>query len=68
MATRQEIKRLNDRLRERYAGAANIRHYTGTRSDETHLTADNMPNTNQTGRIFVGYTDELLRDLADGRL
>lgn len=68
MATRQEIKRLNDRLRERYAGASNIRHYVGDRSDETHLTTDAMPNTDRAGRIFAGYTDDLLRDLANGSL
>jgi len=68
MATRAEILILNNRLRLRYAGATNIRHYTGTRADETHLTTDRMPNTSQAGRIFAGYTEELLRDVTDGRL
>lgn len=53
------IRQLNRYLRERYDDARNIRHYQGRQANETWLTVDTMPNTNQVGRIFVGYTDDL---------
>lgn len=54
------VRELNKRLREKYPDASNIKHYQGEHADETHLTTSKMPNTNQAGRIVVGWTDELL--------
>jgi hypothetical protein len=66
MATKQQIRQLNDKLRNQFNNASNIRHYSGARGDETHLTTDAMSDTDREGRIFVGYTDELIRDMARG--
>lgn len=57
---RNTVRQLNRRLREKYSDARNIRHYQGGENNETHLTTSRMPNTNQKGRIFVGWTEELL--------
>ena len=55
----KNVRKTNAMLRLRYKNARNIRHYQGERGDETHLTTDIMPNSNQAERIFAGYTDEL---------
>jgi hypothetical protein len=68
MKNRNEIKKLNDALRNYYEDAANIRHYQGNKTDATYLTTSRMPNTNQSGRIFAGHTDDLLSQLDRGQL
>lgn len=60
--TRTEAIAVNTMLRARYEGASNIRHYVGERHDETHVTVDLMPSTDRPGRIYAGYTDELIRE------
>lgn len=56
-----EITELNKTLRERYKGIKNIRHYQGLDNNETHGTVYAMPNTSSQGRIFIGYTADLLK-------
>ncbi len=60
-----KIRLLNKYLKSKYPNATNIRHYTGNgyNDSETHLTTSKIPNTNKSGRIFVGYTGELLREI-----
>lgn len=57
------IRQLNRSLRERWDGIRNIRHYQQLNGRGPHnatlITVDQMPNTNNKGRIFAGYTDDL---------
>ena len=61
MKTMHTIRELNEILRARYDAGRYIKHYQGDKKDETHITTDKMPSTNSPGRIFAGYTDDLLR-------
>jgi hypothetical protein len=62
---RKDTIRVYAALRDRYDGARNIRNEGGSIT----LTTDQMPNTSQAGRIFVGYDTDLLRQLDnDGQL
>ncbi len=63
--TRSETIMLNRAIRARYPREhiRTIRHYRGAHSDETHATVDRMPGINQPGRIYIGDTDRLLRQV-----
>jgi hypothetical protein len=56
MSQKRAIGRL---LRERYDGARNVRF---ERDGAVNVTVDEMPNTNQSGRIFAGWDIDLLRE------
>lgn len=61
---RKKIVELNRELREKYeyCGGDKIRHYQGDFSNMTYIRVNRMPNSNQPGWMFVGYTDELLQN------
>lgn len=61
--SRGTIILLNKYLCSRYKNASNIKHYQGQNQDETHLTTFQMPNTNKEGRIFAGYTNDLIEQI-----
>jgi hypothetical protein len=56
---RSEKIRINAMLRDRYEGCRNIRY---GEDGAVTCTVDEMPNTNQPGRIFAGYDKDLLRE------
>jgi len=62
-SARSKIIELNCLLRKKYGfcGGEKIRHYQGNFSNMTIVWVERMPNTNQPGWMFVGYTDELLQ-------
>lgn len=58
--TTNEKRIVGRHIRNRYAGARNIRFGA---DGAVSVTVDAMPNTNVPGRIFAGWDTELLREV-----
>lgn len=61
MLTMTEKREIGRYLRTRYE-STNGRNVRFADDGAVSITVDTMPNTNQPGRIFVGWDSELLRE------